>query len=67
MVLGVSAIVFGLVHLGAGAKMFVVSTIAGMAYGWVYQRSRAILSAIILHFIVNAVHILFSSILVCKR
>jgi uncharacterized protein len=51
-----SAILFGLAHAAGGAAVVAVSTIAGVGYAAAYARSRRIESAILAHFMLNAIH-----------
>jgi len=51
-----SAILFGLAHAAGGAAVVVVSTIAGVGYAAAYARTRTIESAILAHFLLNAIH-----------
>lgn len=51
-----SAILFGLAHAAGGAAMVVLTTIAGIGYAAAYARSRTIESAILAHFLLNAIH-----------
>ena len=52
----VAAILFGLAHLGGGWHYVLLATLAGVGYGWVYQRTGRIEASILTHFAVNAVH-----------
>jgi len=51
-----SAILFGLAHAAGGVAVVVVATIAGIGYATAYARSRTIESAILAHFMLNAIH-----------
>lgn len=52
-----AAVLFGLAHFGGGLAYVVLSTIAGMGYGWVYLRAGGrIEAAILTHFALNALH-----------
>ena len=55
-VVALSAILFGLAHAGGGVAVVAVSTIAGVGYAAAYARSRSIESAILAHFMLNAIH-----------
>ncbi len=57
----VCAILFGLAHAGGGAKYVLLATVAGLGYGMVYYRTQRIESSILLHFVLNSIHILFFS------
>ena len=52
----VSAALFGLVHLPAGAAYAALATVLGLGCALVFERTRRIESAIAVHFAVNAVH-----------
>ena len=55
------AVLFGLAHAGGGMIYVILATVAGMGYGAVYLRSGRIEASILLHFMLNTVHILFFS------
>ncbi len=55
--LGASAL-FGAVHLGGGVAFASLATLAGFSYGVTYYLTRRIHYAVLLHFAVNAVHLL---------
>ncbi len=57
--IGISALLFGLVHLGAGISYAIVSTAAGIGYGYVYNKTGRIESAIVCHFLLNLTHYTF--------
>ncbi|MFZ6862461.1 CPBP family intramembrane glutamic endopeptidase [Undibacterium sp. Ji67W] len=59
LAIGISALLFGLSHLGGGVKYAVLATIAGLGYACLYQRSRSILSVILMHFAFNGLHFVF--------
>lgn len=52
------AALFGLAHLGGGPKMAVLATVVGLGSGWAFARTRCIEAAVLVHFAVNAVHLL---------
>lgn len=54
--LGVAALLFGLAHAGGGPTYVVLSTVAGIGYGWAYLRTGRIEASILTHFALNAVH-----------
>ena len=58
LALVLSALLFGAAHLGGGLAYAALATVAGAGYGWVFQRSGRIEAAILLHFMLNAVHFL---------
>ncbi len=57
----VAALAFGGLHYTGGPIYIALSTIAGLGYGYAYLKSKRIESAIILHFLVNLIHILLFS------
>jgi uncharacterized protein len=52
----VAAVLFGLAHIGGGAKYALVATLAGIGYGWVYYKTKRIEGAILTHLLLNSVH-----------
>jgi uncharacterized protein len=56
-VLGAS-VLFGVVHLGGGIAFALLATLAGLGYGAVYYWTGRLHYAVLLHFAVNAVHLL---------
>lgn len=54
-----TSILFGLAHFPGGVKYITIATIAGLGYGYAYQKTEKIETAILIHFLVNTVHILF--------
>lgn len=52
----ISAALFGLAHLGAGASYAALATVAGLGYAYVYAKTQRIEAAIMTHFLVNALH-----------
>ncbi|MCP4971404.1 MAG: CPBP family intramembrane metalloprotease [Arcobacter sp.] len=53
--------IFGLAHFPGGLNYIILSTIAGLFYGYVYQKTKNIEASILMHFIVNLGHIIFFS------
>jgi membrane protease YdiL (CAAX protease family) len=54
----VAAVLFGLAHFGGGWQYMCAATVAGLGYGWAYQRTQRVEAAMAVHFGVNAVHFL---------
>lgn len=52
----VAAVLFGLAHLAGGWSYVLLSTVAGLGYGWSMRRSGRIEGAIAAHFLVNSLH-----------
>lgn len=56
--LGLASLIFGASHLNNGPtapdwRYFVLATLAGVAYGWVYRRTRRILAPALTHALVD--------------
>ena len=56
LALAVAAVSFGLAHAAGGAAYVALATVAGLGYGWIYQRTRRIEASILTHFALNTVH-----------
>ena len=56
--IGISALLFGLVHAASGWPMVIAASLAGIGYGWAFYRTGRIEAAILVHFGVNATHFL---------
>ena len=56
LALGVAALLFGLAHAAGGATYVALATVAGLGYGWVYQRTGRIEASILTHFTLNTAH-----------
>lgn len=54
-----ASIIFGLVHFKAGVLYILLSCIAGIFYGLAYEMTGRVLCAILVHFFLNFVHIIF--------
>lgn len=54
--LGIASVLFGCAHYQGGIVYVILAALAGMGYGYVYQRSNKIESSIFLHFLVNLIH-----------
>lgn len=55
----VASLLFGVAHFAGGWTYVVLSSLAGLGYGWMYQVTGRIEASIITHFLLNLVHILF--------
>lgn len=55
------SLLFGLAHLRGGYLYVILASGAGLFYGLSYQRTRCLESPILVHFVVNLVHLLFFS------
>lgn len=53
-----SALLFGLAHAGGGVAMVLLASLAGLGHAMVYERTRRIEAAILVHFGLNATHFL---------
>lgn len=58
LAVGASALLFGLAHFAGGVMYMVLASLAGLGYALVYQQSRRIEMAILVHFGFNLVHFL---------
>jgi membrane protease YdiL (CAAX protease family) len=56
--IGVSSLVFGLAHYPGGMTYVLLATIAGVGYGWIYEKSGYIEASILTHFALNLTHFL---------
>tara|TARA_R110002110_G_scaffold400317_2_gene616650 strand:+ start:8379 stop:9305 length:927 start_codon:yes stop_codon:yes gene_type:complete len=54
----VTAGLFGLFHFKSGWSMVLLSSVAGLFYGWAYMKTKRIEASIFVHFAVNALHFL---------
>ncbi|MCW8354408.1 CPBP family intramembrane metalloprotease [Marinomonas pontica] len=54
-----SAMLFGIAHMGGGVEYAIVASVAGLGYGGVYYLTKRIEYAILCHFILNGLHFLF--------
>lgn len=53
-----ASLAFGMAHIGGGISYVVLSSLAGLGYGWVYRVSQRIEASILTHFSLNLFHIL---------
>jgi membrane protease YdiL (CAAX protease family) len=53
-----AAVLFGLAHFAGGWRYVLLATLAGVGYGYLYQRSQRIEWAMLAHFALNATHFL---------
>jgi membrane protease YdiL (CAAX protease family) len=56
-----SAFVFGAAHYKGGAALITLATIAGLFFGYAYQKTNRIESSMLVHFGLNLVHFIFFS------
>ena len=54
-----TSILFGLIHYPGGIKYMLLATVAGIGYGWIFDRTKRIESSIVAHFSLNLVHFIF--------
>ena len=59
--IAIAASLFGLAHFAGGVEYIVLSTLAGLVYGYAYYKTQRIEGAILAHFILNAAHFIFFS------
>ncbi len=55
----ISSAYFGFAHFHSGLIMIVLAAVAGIGYGYVYNRSGKLESAILTHFGINIIHFIF--------
>lgn len=55
----VASLLFGFAHYAGGIAFSIWGTLAGLGYGWIYQKTGYIEAAIITHFLLNLLHIVF--------
>ena len=55
----IASLLFGLAHYAGGIVYVLLATVAGLGYGWVYQRTGRIEASILTHFLLNSAHFLF--------
>ena len=55
----ITSLIFGFAHYAGGIAYSIWGTIAGLGYGWIYQKSNQIEASILAHFSLNAIHFLF--------
>ena len=53
------SVLFGLAHFAGGCKYIILSTIAGIVYGYAYHKTQRIEASILCHFGVNTFHFIF--------
>ena len=56
--LALASLVYGLSHFAGGPLYVAFVTLAGLGYGWVYQKTGCIEASILLHFALNTAHFL---------
>lgn len=54
-----ASLIFGLVHFKGGFAYILLASIAGGCYGLTYQKTRRILCAMLVHFGLNLIHLIF--------
>ena len=54
-----ASVIFGCAHYRGGAVYVALSTVAGLFYGYTYDRTRSIINPVIVHFGLNLIHLLF--------
>jgi len=54
-----TSFLFGLAHYSGGKKYVLLTMVAGLGYGWIYQRTKRIEASILTHFSLNGIHFLF--------
>lgn len=54
-----TAILFGLAHIGGGVEYAIVAGVAGLGYGYLFYRTNRIEWSILCHFVLNILHLFF--------
>lgn len=54
-----TSLLFGFAHYPGGSGYIVLASVAGLGYGWIYQRTKSIEASIFAHFLLNTVHLVF--------
>ena len=55
----IASIFFGLYHFEGGPYYMLLAAVAGLGYGYAYNKTQRLEASIITHFLVNLMHILF--------
>jgi len=55
----VASVLFGVAHFAGGVGYVIVATLAGILYGLVYNSTGKVSYAILIHFVVNLLHLFF--------
>jgi len=58
LALVIASLLFGFAHYAGGIAYSIWGTIAGLGYGWFFQKTKQIESSILVHFSLNLVHFL---------
>jgi membrane protease YdiL (CAAX protease family) len=56
-----AGVIFGVAHAGGGATYALLSSVAGIGYGWIYASTRSLALSTLAHVGLNTVHFLFFS------
>ncbi|WP_010299301.1 CPBP family intramembrane glutamic endopeptidase [Candidatus Odyssella thessalonicensis] len=57
----ISAVIFGAAHYTGGFAFMLLSTLAGIGYGYIFFKSQHLETAIVVHFLVNLIHLVLFS------
>nr|WP_278251334.1 CPBP family intramembrane glutamic endopeptidase [Bordetella holmesii] len=55
-----TAVLFGLAHYAGGPGLVALASVAGLFYGWAYQRG-GLAAAVVAHLLLNTLHVAFFS------
>ncbi|MBP2655739.1 MAG: hypothetical protein H6Q73_3308 [Firmicutes bacterium] len=55
----ITSLFYGLIHFSGGIIYVGLVVVAGIGYGWIYQKTNHIEASILTHFALNLIHILF--------
>jgi len=56
LALAIASVLFGLSHFWGGWSYVALATVAGLGYGWIYQRTQRIAASILAHFALNTTY-----------
>lgn len=59
--LAVSSLIFGLAHFQGGWVYVMLASVAGLGYGFLYEKNKNLLWPILIHYCINATHFIFFS------
>jgi uncharacterized protein len=55
----ITSLLYGLIHFSGGIIYVGLVVVAGVGYGWIYQKTKHIEASILTHFCLNLIHFLF--------
>jgi uncharacterized protein len=57
--IAITSVLFGAMHFPGGYKYILLAAVAGFGYGWAYEKTGKIESAVLIHFMLNVFHFFF--------